>query len=131
MPASPFQDEKGTETWDQLYEALSAEPRRMIVFSLMKEPAAAQLPLPDAAQSPNQPTVPESLRIRLRHHHLPKLADAGYVRWESDPFCVERGPHFEEPALVIRKMTDCGVEYPKRLREECIVIGEVSENAPD
>lgn len=121
-------NKKETETWDRLYEVLSSQPRRMIIFSLMKEPEEQRLPLPDAAQSSNQPIDVEELCIQLRHYHLPKLADAGYINWESDPFCVQRGPHFEEPALVISKMTECTDEYPRRLRNECVVIGGVEQN---
>ncbi|MFB6183611.1 MAG: hypothetical protein ABEI96_03565 [Haloarculaceae archaeon] len=120
-----------TEIWDQLYEVLAAQPRRMIIFSLLKEPDERRLPLPDAAQSHDQSTNDENFRLQLCHHHLPKLADAGYVRWERDPFRVERGPHFEEPALVVRQMTDNSIEYPRRLREECVVIGEVGQRGSD
>ena len=120
-----------TEKWDQLYEALSAQPRRMIIFSLMKESEEQRLPLPDAAQSSIQPMESENFSIRLRHLHLPKLADAGYIRWESDPFCVQRGPHFEEPAFVVEKLTESSHEYPERLRDECVVIGSVKTSASD
>lgn len=128
MSTTSSEDGRGTATWDQLYETLAAQPRRMIIFSLMKEPGERWLPLPEAAQSFDQPKSSENFCIQLRHHHLPKLADAGYVRWESNPFCVRRGPHFEEPALVIAKMTENGTEYPRRLREECVVIGEVGKS---
>jgi hypothetical protein len=131
MSTASSEKESGTETWDQLYDALAAQPRRMIVFSLMKEPEERRLPLPDAAQSTGQSNDSGDFSIRLRHQHLPVLASAGYVRWERDPFCVRRGPHFEEPALVIDKMTGCSGEYPRRLRDECVVIGEVATNASD
>jgi hypothetical protein len=114
-----------TQRWDQLYDALSAQPRRMLVFSLLKEPAEAWLPLPDAARASEQGPDAERLRIQLRHHHLPMLADAGYVRWESDPFRVRRGPHFDEPALVVSRMIGASEEYPDRLRDECVVLGGV------
>jgi hypothetical protein len=117
-----------TESWDQLYEALASQPRRMIIFSLMKEPEGERLPLPDAARAPDRSTESGNLSLQLRHHHLPKLAEAGYVHWESEPFSVRRGPHFDEPALVISKMTESTDDHPGRLREECVVIGEVTEN---
>lgn len=112
-----------TEKWNQLYEALSAQPRRMIIFSLLQNPDERWLPLPDAAHSSIRPMESRDSRLRLRHHHLPKLAEPGYIRWERDPFRVERGPHFEEPAFVVRRLTESGHEYPKRLREECVVLG--------
>ena len=114
-----------TGHWDQLYDVLSAQPRRMIILSLLKEPEGRRLRLPDAAQSANQPMDSEKLRLNLHHRHLPKLAEPGYIDWESDPFCVQRGPHFEEPALVISKLTESTEDYPPRLREECVVIGDM------
>jgi len=114
----------GTENWDKVYEALSAQPRRMIIFSLLKEPKEQSLSLPDAAHSSIQPMVSKYSAIMLRHNHLPKLADLGYIRWESDPFCVQRGPHFEEAALVVARLTESMHEYPERLRHECVVLGE-------
>ena len=121
----------GTERWDQLYDALSAQPRRMIIFSLLKHAEERRLPLPDAAQAPGTPMDAERLCLQLRHRHLPMLEDAGYIRWERDPFSVERGPYFEEPALVVSKMTEESTTYPRRLREECVVIGSVTESPSD
>jgi hypothetical protein len=117
----------GTEKWDHLYEVLSAQPRRMIIFSLLKNPEKQWLPLPDAALSSIQPTDSESVGIRLRHQHLPKLADLGYIHWESDPFRVQRGPHFEEPAFVVRRVVESSDEYPERLHDECNVLGGIKE----
>ncbi|QCC47268.1 hypothetical protein [Halobellus limi] len=120
---------KTTERWDQLYEALASQPRRTIIFSLLKAPEDQWLSLPDAADSPMQPMDSQEPRIELRHHHLPKLADAGYVRWESDPFRVRRGPHFEEPGFVVSRMIEADEKYPERLREECVVIGGATNDS--
>jgi hypothetical protein len=116
-----------TERWDRLYQVLSAQSRRLILFSLMKAPDEEWLPLPDAALSPGEGTNRECLSVQLLHHHLPKLADAGYVRWESEPFRVGRGPRFEEPAFVIREIVNAD-EPPPGLRDECVVLGGVGEN---
>jgi hypothetical protein len=111
----------GTERWNRLYEVLAAEHRRRILFSLMNEPEE-RLPLPEAAVSPNLSVDTETLRIQLRHRHLPKLAAADYVRWSSDPFRVRRGPAFEEAATVIRKIMEPDEELPERLVDECDVL---------
>lgn len=128
MATAPSESTNETEAWDQLYEALAAQPRRMIIFSLLKEPTEAEVPLPEAARTTHQPRDTESFCIRLRHDHLPKLAEAGYVRWERDPFRVRRGPHFAEPALVVSRMTESTEDYPSRLRDECTVIGGVEND---
>jgi len=118
----------GTEKWDQVFQSLSAQPRRMIIFSLMKKPERQWVPLPDAAQSSVQSIETETLCTHLRHRHLPELENAGYIRWKTDPFCVRRGPHFEEPAFIIRNINNQCDIVPKRLRDECVVIGNIREN---
>lgn len=114
--------------WDQMFEVLSAEPRREIIRSLLKEPQERRLSLPKAAASPNQSMDSETLAIQLRHHHLPKLAEVGYVRWESDPFCVQRGPNFEEPAFIIRAVLDSVDEVPDSLINNCKIFRRVNDN---
>jgi len=111
------------ERWDQMFDVLSAEPRREVIGSLLEEPPERRLPLPDAAASPNQQTDRETLRVQLHHHHLPKLADAGYVVWGREPFEVWRGPHFEEPALIVGSVFDSVDEIPRSLVDNCKVIG--------
>ncbi|AGN01798.1 hypothetical protein L593_09265 [Salinarchaeum sp. Harcht-Bsk1] len=100
----------------------------MIIASLLEEPKERRLPLPDAAESPNQPMDSETLRIKLRHHHLPLLARAGYVQWEEDPFVVQRGPRFEEPATIIRMVTESVDDLPRPLIDNCKIFQEWVEN---
>lgn len=116
------------DRWDQLYDALSAEPRREIIISLMDEPKERRLPLPDAAISPNQTKDADTLSTELRHYHLPKLADAGYVRWESNPFCVQRGPNFQESALVPQAVFESMDAIPETLVNNCKVLLEMEDN---
>jgi len=121
-------NQEWAERWDQLYDALAAEPRRMIISSLLDEPRERRLPLPDAAESPNQPMDSESLSIKLRHHHLPLLAEAGYVQWEDEPFVVQRGPRFKEPAIIIEMVTESVDELPTPLINNCRIFQERVEN---
>jgi hypothetical protein len=81
--------------------------------------------------STSHPTDSERFRLTLYHHHLPKLAEGGYVRWESDPFAVRRGPNFDEPAFVVSQLTGSTHRYPSRLREEFTVIGDVEVSGPE
>ena len=128
MALSPSADQEWAERWDQLYEALSAEPRRMIIAALLDEPEERRLPLPDAAESPNQPIDSETLSIKLRHHHLPLLAEAGYVRWTDEPFVVQRGPQFEEPAHILEMVSESIGELPSPLIDNCKIFKERMEN---
>jgi hypothetical protein len=117
------------ERWDQLYAAMSAEPRRMVLLSLLDAAPGEQLPLPEAAESPNQSMDAETLTIHLLHHHLPKLAEPGYVRWERDPLRVRRGPHFDEAALVVETLMDSIDEMPPSLANNCRILKEMHDDA--
>jgi hypothetical protein len=100
----------------------------MIIFSLLDEPNERRLPLPDAAESPNQSVDSETLAIQLRHHHLPKLAEPGYVRWEDVPFYVQPGPNFDEPTLVVGKIAESADDIPESLVNNCRFLRELDDD---
>lgn len=114
------------DRWDRVFNVLAAEPRREIIRSLLDEPHERRLPLPEATESPNQSMGTETFTLQLRHHHLPKLADAGYIRWESDPFCVQRGPNFEEPAFFIESVLESKDEIPSSLINNCKILQQMT-----
>lgn len=128
MAVSPSGEWDWAERWDELFDALAAEPRRMVMVSLLNAPPERRLPLPEAAASPNQSMDRETLAIRLRHHHLPKLANLGYVCWERDPFIVQRGPRFEDPALILELVAESLDGIPKGLVNNCKILQELAED---
>jgi hypothetical protein len=48
---------------------------------------------------------PPSSTIRLRHNHLPRLEDAGYIEWDREAETVSRGPAFDEIEPAIRLLS--------------------------
>ncbi|MFC7240090.1 hypothetical protein ACFQS4_18180 [Saliphagus sp. GCM10025317] len=114
--------ENGTDTirnWDNVFEALSAEPRRQLIISLMDAPRDEAIPLPERAINPDAPADPDVLRTELFHRHLPLLDDLGFVEWESDPFVASRGPRFEEAAAVFEALQSHAAELPESLVLGC------------
>jgi hypothetical protein len=105
--------------WDRVFDALSSEPRRQIVVELLDVPVGRSVPLPDVAVNPNLPMDSERLRLRLRHQHLPKLAEYGYVEWDDDPLCASRGPEFEEVGVVFESLYANAGALPDRLVVGC------------
>lgn len=100
--------------WDTVLEALAAEPRRQIIAALLEVPDGKWLSLPAAATSTH--TLPsETLRIHLRHNHLPKLANPGYIRWENEPFRVTHGPNFDVVGDVVELSIQNAKNYPEEL----------------
>lgn len=106
------------ERWYNIFQTLCAGPRRQIVGSLLEAPADRKLSLPEAANMPDYRLDPELLQSNLVHNHLPMMERAEFIRWEAEPFCVERGPRFDEVAAVIEAI-DSADEFPDHLIEGC------------
>lgn len=105
--------------WNDVFEALSAEPRRQIVLSLVDSPPDRPVPLPESAVTPNVPVDPEPLRTDLHHLHLPLLAESGFVEWRDDPFVATRGPRFDEVAAVFEALESDATAIPDSLVAGC------------
>lgn len=50
----------------------------------------------------------ERLNIEIRHNHLPKLDDAGFVDWDRETDTVARGTRFEELSSLLVFIEDDG-----------------------
>jgi DNA-binding transcriptional ArsR family regulator len=107
------------ERWDTVFQALAAEPRRQVVVALLESDPDSALSLPEAANPSYMRFGPEQLSLELVHVHLPLLADGGFVEWEREPFAVERGPAFEEAAIVFESLYDNVDDIPAQLRTSC------------
>ncbi len=68
---------------------------------------------------PNVPPDPDTLRVRLRHVHLPMLAEMGFVTWEADPWRASRGPRFDEVGAVFEALQSDAIEIPDSLVVGC------------
>ncbi len=107
------------ERWDTVFKALAAEPRRQIIVSLSDESPDTAVELPENAMNPNVPVDFETLERDLHHRHLPLLAKAELVEWESEPLRARRGPKFEEAAIVIESLQSSPREIPDSLVVGC------------
>lgn len=108
-----------SERWDQVFRAVSAEPRRQVIGSLLDAPADEAVLLPESADSDHVQKSPEELRIDLYHRHLPLLADLGFIEWETDPLVAVRGPRFDEVAAVFEVLSSSATELPESLIVGC------------
>jgi len=107
------------EAWDRVFDALSAEPRRQIVVSLLDSQSGRSIPLPESASNPNVPIDPNELRNELHHNHLPKLSEMGFVEWETDPLTASRGPKFDQAAVVFEALQTSSDQIPDALVHGC------------
>lgn len=102
--------------WDRVFKALAAEPRRQLIAAIAGAPEGEAVALPEAAMNPDVRSDPERLELELRHRHLPLLADADYVEWQSAPFRASRGSRFAEVEAVIEALTANANAIPGHLR---------------
>ncbi|MCU4753784.1 hypothetical protein OB919_17645 [Halobacteria archaeon AArc-curdl1] len=107
------------DRWDAVFEAITAEPRRQLIVSLLDAPADQVVSLPESAVNPDVPADAERLRQELFHVHLPKLEDQGFIHWDRDPLTASRGPRFEEVAVVFSALHANAVDIPDSLVIGC------------
>ncbi|ELY57726.1 hypothetical protein [Natronolimnohabitans innermongolicus] len=110
---------RAIDRWDRVFEALSAEPRRQLIISLLDASREQSVSLPAQAMNPNVPADPERLRLELQHVHLPMLATMEFVEWETDPLRASRGPRFEDAAAVFEALHTNAAALPDRLVVGC------------
>jgi hypothetical protein len=105
--------------WNRVFDAVSAEPRRQLIVSLVDAEPSETVPLPESAINPNVPVDPETLRVELRHNHLPRLAEEGFVEWGTDPLRASQGARFDEVAVVFETLHGASAELPDSLVIGC------------
>ena len=107
------------EKWDTVFKALSAEPRRQLIVSLLDASQGQSVSLPEHAMARNSPADREKLRQELHHCHLPSLADQGFIDYETDPLVASRGPQFDEVAIVFDALHATAADLPDSLVAGC------------
>lgn len=115
--------EKHQKRWAHIFEALSSTTRREILAALLENPPNEVVGLPEAANSPEQRRDPEKLISDLVHRHLPKLTGHGFIEWQKEPFCAERGPRFDEVAGAMEAIQSYD-QMPEHLVEGCYFLQE-------
>lgn len=94
-----------------VFEMLANDHRRRLLFALLdhnpqqevQEPAGATL---DGVEK-------ENVQIEMYHRHLPKLEDAGFIRWKRDAQQVTKGPVFEEIRPLLESLRENADKIPE------------------
>lgn len=111
--------EKVVDRWDDVFEALSAEPRRQLVVSLLDAPPDATVALPGAATNPRLDIDREHLATALYHRHLPLLEAHSFVEWTADPLAARPGRRFDEVGAVFDALHGVARDLPASLTVGC------------
>ena len=90
---------------DSLLEVLKSRERRVILWSLVDTTTENRL---DSLIETIDTEIPE---MELHHTHLPKLEQAGYIKWDQNSNTISRGPHFFEIKPLIQLLDDFIAEF--------------------
>lgn len=104
------QSERG-RTLDHLLKALSHPTRRRILAALSERNPRDEDEF-EAVEFRSDDGDRAAFEAQLYHQHLPHLADAGFITWDTETNTVTRGPNFEEIAPLLRLMADHQDELP-------------------
>lgn len=87
---------------DTLFDVLRHGTRRRILVELADHNPRTEAEF-EADELAAGSEKPDSADTELRHVHLPALADAGFISWDSRTGTITRGPRFGEivPLLVV------------------------------
>lgn len=85
---------------DDVLDALGhVQRRRLLTLFADEAPSRGPYSFEEVVRVASE--EPEDGRLDLRHRHLPKLADYGFVTWNRETNEVAEGPRFEEIRPVV------------------------------
>ncbi|MFC4248490.1 transcriptional regulator [Natribaculum luteum] len=96
-------------TFDDALEALRACVRRRLLVNLMESN-----PRRESAQFEELSFEGDAkyFETQLRHVHLPKLAEMGFVEWDRESGRIVKGPAFDEIRPLLEVLTRHEDELP-------------------
>jgi GAF domain-containing protein len=85
---------------DSMMDALSSHRRRRILMTLLGDTTATPI------ETLERRLHNENDRIGLFHVHLPKLANSGYITWDTDADTISTGPKFSEVKPLVQLLNE-------------------------
>lgn len=98
-------------TMDEYLQALTDTHRRRLLVALLEHnPQRDTVAVPEDVHEGEKAL--ETLQTKFYHSHLPRLEEAGFIRWNRDTHEVVKGPRFEEIRPLLELMRDHADELP-------------------
>lgn len=104
-----MKDSSQSRSFDDMINALAAVQRRRLLVALLEHNPQDDGPTVAAGDD----AAEEELLVTMRHAHLPKLVDYGFVEWDEAAGEVSKGPKFDQ----IRPLLELLVEHEEELPE--------------
>ena len=96
---------------DEYFEALANIYRRRLLVALLEHnPQRDNVDVPEDVHKGENAL--EVLQIEFQHSHLPRLEEAGFIRWNRDTHEVVKGPRFDEIRPLLELMQNHADELP-------------------
>jgi len=89
---------------DDIFEILSDRNRRRVLVDVLDHDASTALDVGDWDAADQG--------VMLRHDHLPKLEEAGFIEWDREEDAVREGPMFDEIRPLLQLLSDHTDELP-------------------
>jgi len=96
--------------FDEMVEALADVQRRKLLVALMEHNPQNDSPV--VITDEKDANVVDRL-VSMRHVHLPKLAEAGFIEWDEASHEVAKGENFEEIRPLLELLDDHSDELPE------------------
>lgn len=97
-------------TVDVMMEALAHFQRRKLLLALLEHNPQNDSPVV-VTDSDRDGEALDSL-VMMNHVHLPKLAEYGFIEWDSEAHEVQKGERFEEIRPLLELLDDHRDELP-------------------
>jgi len=97
-------------SFDDMLHVMSHIQRRKLLMALMDHN-----PQDDTPSVPVSSEDSDSIErfVQMKHVHLPKLVDHGFIEWDRDTHEVTKGENFEEIRPLLELLDDHEDELPE------------------
>lgn len=98
---------KQKDSLDVMLDALADVQRRRLLVALLQHN-----PQDDSPAIIEEDTDSLDALISMRHVHLPKLQDYGFIDWNRETHEVTKGPNFDQIRPLLELLDNHGDELP-------------------
>lgn len=106
---------EGPGEFERVLDAFGHRYRRRLLVALAREnpqddddPQEAEEALGIVGETADDSRV----ELRLRHVHLPKLSEYGYIEWDRETGDISTGPNWDEVEPMLQLLDDHADELP-------------------
>ncbi|GAA1290974.1 hypothetical protein GCM10009647_000020 [Streptomyces sanglieri] len=95
------------EAIGSMMDALRERTRRVILMTLLGDTTETSL------ATLERQINDENAQVQLFHSDLPRLANAGYIKWDDDSENISKGPRFSEVEPLVQLLREYNTRFPQ------------------